>query len=83
MNLSNVKEMTIGLPGLEEQKEIVKRADSLLEQAGKIEERVEVELLRTDKITRAILAKAFRGELVPTEAELGRMECEGRKSKGK
>jgi len=27
-----------------------------------------------EKITQAILAKAFRGELVPTEAELARAE---------
>ena len=29
---------------------------------------------RVEKITQAILAKAFRGELVPTEAELARQE---------
>ena len=29
---------------------------------------------RVEKITQAILAKAFRGELVPTEAELARAE---------
>jgi type I restriction enzyme S subunit len=29
---------------------------------------------RADKLTQAILAKAFRGELVPTEAELARKE---------
>ena len=29
---------------------------------------------RADKLTQAILAKAFRGELVPTEAELARQE---------
>jgi type I restriction enzyme S subunit len=29
---------------------------------------------RADKLTLAILAKAFRGELVPTEAELARRE---------
>ena len=27
-----------------------------------------------EKLTQAILAKAFRGELVPTEAELARQE---------
>jgi len=30
--------------------------------------------LRAEKLTQAILAKAFRGELVPTEAELARRE---------
>ena len=29
---------------------------------------------RADKLTQAILAKAFRGELAPTEAELARRE---------
>ena len=29
---------------------------------------------RADKLTQSILAKAFRGELVPTEAELARQE---------
>ena len=29
---------------------------------------------RAQKLTQAILAKAFRGELVPTEAELARRE---------
>jgi type I restriction enzyme, S subunit len=31
-------------------------------------------LARTEKLTQSILAKAFRGELVPTEAELARQE---------
>lgn len=29
---------------------------------------------RADRLTQAILAKAFRGELVPTEAELAKIE---------
>jgi type I restriction enzyme S subunit len=29
---------------------------------------------RAEKLTQAVLAKAFRGELVPTEAELARQE---------
>jgi type I restriction enzyme, S subunit len=35
---------------------------------------VEAATRRTEKLTQAILAKAFRGELVPTEAELARQE---------
>lgn len=31
-------------------------------------------LQRVEKLTQAILAKAFRGELVPSEAELARRE---------
>jgi type I restriction enzyme S subunit len=40
--------------------------------ADKIEERIQAATKRADKLPQAILAKAFRGELVPTEAELAR-----------
>ena len=42
--------------------------------ADKIEQRLTQARQRVDKITQAILAKAFCGELVPTEAELARLE---------
>ena len=42
--------------------------------ADKIEARVAAATLQAEKLTQAILAKAFRGELVPTEAELAREE---------
>ena len=42
--------------------------------ADTIEKRVAAASLRAEKLTQAILAKAFRGELVPTEAELARRE---------
>jgi type I restriction enzyme S subunit len=35
---------------------------------------VAVATLRANNLTQSILAKAFRGELVPTEAELARRE---------
>jgi type I restriction enzyme S subunit len=59
---------------LEEQHEIVRRVDALFKLADAIEARVAAATARADKITQAILAKAFRGELVPTEAELARQE---------
>ena len=62
------------LPSLEEQAEIVRRVDALFKLADAIEKRVEAATVRAEKITQAILAKAFRGELVPTEAELARRE---------
>jgi hypothetical protein len=43
--------------------------------ADTIEGRVQVGTQRTEKQTQAILAKEFRGELVPTEAELARQEA--------
>ena len=61
--------LNIPLAPLEEQTEIVRRVELLFKLADKIEKLVEVELSRTEKMTQAILAKAFRGELVPTEAK--------------
>ena len=42
--------------------------------ADTIESRVAVATTHAEKLTQAILAKAFRGILVPTEAELTRRE---------
>jgi len=44
----------------------------LFELADRIERRVERATKRADRLTQAVLAKAFRGELVPIEAELAR-----------
>jgi len=76
LNLENIKEMTIALPGPAEQKEIVSSVEKLFDLADMIEKRVETELSRTDKMTKAILAKAFRGELVSTVADLDRRKGE-------
>jgi len=62
------------LPPLEEQVEIVRRVEALLKLADAIEQRVALASARADKVTQAILAKAFRGELVHTEANLARTE---------
>jgi len=47
-------------------------AGNMIKLADSIEKRVEAGTKRAGKLTQAILAKAFRGELVPTEAELAR-----------
>jgi type I restriction enzyme S subunit len=62
------------LPPLAEQLEIVRRVEALFKLADAIEKRVAAATARADKLTQAILAKTFRGELVPTEAELARRE---------
>ena len=41
----------------------------------RIEARVQAATAGVEKITQVIWAKAFRGELVPTEAELARQEA--------
>jgi len=46
----------------------------LFKLAEAIEKRVAAAQRRTEKLTQSILGKAFRGELLPTEAELARQE---------
>jgi type I restriction enzyme S subunit len=74
INQATLVEVPIKLPPLDEQHEIVRRVEALFKLADSIEKRVEAATKRTEKLTQAILAKAFRGELVPTEAELARRE---------
>jgi type I restriction enzyme, S subunit len=74
INQATLIEVPIKLPPIQEQREIVRRVEALFKLADTIEERVQSATKRADKLTQAILAKAFRGELVPTEAELARRE---------
>lgn len=74
INIEDLKCLPLPVPPLEEQREIVRRVDALFALADKIETRVVAATARVEKITQAILAKAFRGQLVPTEAELARLE---------
>jgi type I restriction enzyme S subunit len=69
-----LKSWPIPLPPLAEQHEIVRRVETLFRLADAIEKRVAAAAVRAEKLTQATLAKAFRGELVPTEAELARRE---------
>ncbi len=66
--------VAVPFPRLSEQKEIIKRVESLLELGNRIEQHLEAGTKRTEQITPSILAKAFAGELVETEAELARRE---------
>jgi len=64
----------LALPPFEEQREIVRRVEALFKLADMIEMKVITATRRADKLMQAILGKAFRGELVPTEAELAHRE---------
>lgn len=61
-------------PPLSEQHEIVRRAEALLTLADRIEGRLAVAQAQVGKLTPSFLTKAFRGELVPAEAELAQRE---------
>ena len=64
------------VPPLAEQQEIARRVDQWFALADQIESRYKQAQQRVDRLSQAILAKAFRGELVATEAELA--ETQGR-----
>lgn len=55
------------LPSVEEQKEIVRRAQELFCLADQLEARFTAARKVVDRLTPALLAKAFRGELVPQD----------------
>jgi type I restriction enzyme S subunit len=74
LNCQMVRELSLNLPPFEEQNEIVRRVEALLKIGNSIERRVAETKARVNILFQAILAKAFRGELVPTEAELARRE---------
>ncbi|MFL0165713.1 restriction endonuclease subunit S [Candidatus Clostridium helianthi] len=62
LNCQKVRELDFILPPLDEQKEIVKILDKLLEEESKIEEFTQLED-QIELIKKSILAKAFRGGL--------------------
>jgi type I restriction enzyme S subunit len=74
VNVEDFRRLPIPTPPLAEQHEIVRRVEALFRLADAIEKQVTAATARADKLTQAILAKAFCGELVPTEAELARRE---------
>jgi type I restriction enzyme S subunit len=59
--------LLIQLPSVCEQHEIVRRVEALFKIADDIEKRYEKASAHVDKLTQSILAKAFRGELVPQD----------------
>jgi type I restriction enzyme S subunit len=74
INGTKLSLMPIPLPPLNEQVEIVRRATAVLETADRLADQIERTDDALDRLSRAVLAKAFRGELVPTEAELAAEE---------
>lgn len=65
IDLPMFKNLLVPLPPLEEQKEIVRKVEELFAYADTIEARYQKAKAWVDKLTQSILAKAFRGELVP------------------
>lgn len=67
LNVSKVRAVRVFVPPLAEQKEIVRRIESAFEKIDRLAAEAKRALELTDKLDEAILAKAFRGELVPQD----------------
>ncbi len=67
INQGDVKACSILVPTLSEQTEIVRRVEQLFAYADQLEAKVAAAQQRIDALTQSLLAKAFRGELVPQD----------------
>ncbi|TXH88612.1 MAG: specificity determinant for hsdM and hsdR [Pseudomonas sp.] len=67
-SLGTLRAMPVFLPSLQEQTEIVRRVEQLFAFADQLEAKVATAQTRIDRLTQSILAKAFRGELVPQDS---------------
>ncbi|NJB92488.1 restriction endonuclease subunit S [Xanthomonas arboricola] len=67
INLADVRRLLIALPSRSAQSEIVRRVEQLFAYADQLEAKVAAAQQRIDALTQSLLAKAFRGELVPQD----------------
>lgn len=67
VNKQQLSAIDVPLPSLDEQAEIVRRVEQLFAFADQLEAKVASAKTRIDLLTQSILAKAFRGELVPQD----------------
>jgi type I restriction enzyme S subunit len=74
INTTQLRNLEVRICPLAEQHEIVRRVEAMFKLAEAVEKRVAAASARAEKLTQAILGKAFRGELVATEAEIARRE---------
>lgn len=90
INLADVKRFVTPLPCFDEQSEIVNRVQALFAKADKVEKQYLESKARMDRLTQSIIAKAFRGELVPQDPNdesadklLKKIKADNLKNKGK
>ena len=71
LTLEICRNLPIPLPTLIEQEVIVRRVESLFAYADRLEARYHAARAQVEKLTPSLLAKAFRGELVPQDPNDG------------
>lgn len=95
LTLKSLSTLPLPLPSLSEQQEIVSRVEALFAKADAIEAQYLSLKEKIDKLPQALLAKAFRGELVPQDPadepasvllekiqkEMGKLGKKGKKQK--
>jgi type I restriction enzyme S subunit len=62
-----IQNLNVPLPSLAEQRVIVEKVETLFHFADEVEQRVAATTTHTNHLTQSILARAFRGELVPQD----------------
>jgi type I restriction enzyme S subunit len=67
LNKTMVQGFFLPVPSVEEQQEIISRVGSIFNMADTVEKQYKYAKARTNRLTQSILAKAFRGELVPQD----------------
>ncbi len=67
INTEEIKALAIRLPCIEEQQEIVRRVESLFAYADRLEACYSAARAKVERLTAPLLAKAFRGELIPQD----------------
>ena len=67
INQETVTSAIVSWPEIDEQAEIVRRVESLFAWADRLEARLAAARAQVERLTPSLLAKAFRGELVPQD----------------
>jgi type I restriction enzyme, S subunit len=68
INIGDVRALQLAVPPLAEQQEIIRRVQALFKTVEELEARYCKAKASVDKLSQSILARAFRGELVPQDS---------------
>lgn len=74
LNGAKVRALPLPLPPLDEQGQVVQAVKRIVSLIDAIESHVRTAASRADRLPQTILTRALAGDLVPTEAELARVE---------
>ena len=67
INSQELQSLSLHIPGLEEQKEIIRRIKECFQSLDRLEQEYQKAMKFLDRLEQSTLAKAFRGEIVPQD----------------